>query len=140
VGAYWDGSQLSIHQNKNVMKDYRKLVVWEKAHFLVLFIYRITKTFPREEQYGLINQIRRAATSAPTNIAEGCGRYTQLDFAKYLQQAFGSIQEVQYLSFLSFELKYLDQNVYDTLDKDINEVKAMLISLIQKVRSKQPTQ
>jgi four helix bundle protein len=121
------------------MKDYRKLVVWEKAHFLVLFIYRITKTFPREEQYGLINQIRRAATSAPTNIAEGCGRYTQLDFAKYLQQAFGSIQEVQYLSFLSFELKYLDQNVYDTLDKDINEVKAMLIGLIQKVRSKQPT-
>ncbi len=91
------------------MRDYRKLVVWEKAHQLVLFIYNITKAFPREEQYGLISQIRRAATSAPTNIAEGCGRYTQLDFAKYLQQAFGSMQEVQYLSFLSFELKYLDQ-------------------------------
>ena len=116
------------------MKDYRKLVVWEKAHKLVLFIYKITKTFPREEQYGLIGQIRRTATSAPTNIAEGCGRYTQLDFARHLQQAFGSIQEVQYLSFLSFELKYLDQNIYNTLDKDINEVKAMLISLIQKVR------
>ena len=121
------------------MKDYRKLVVWEKAHSLVLSIYRVTKAFPREEQYGLISQIRRAATSAPTNIAEGCGRYTQLDFAKHLQQAFASIQEVQYLSFLSFELKYLDQNIYNTLDKDINEVKAMLIGLIQKVRSKQPT-
>ena len=111
-----------------------------KSHSLVLSIYKVTKAFPREEQYGLIGQIRRAATSAPTNIAEGCGRYTPLDFAKYLQQAFGSIQEVQYLSFLSFELKYLDQNVYDTLDKDINEVKAMLIGLIQKVRSKQHTQ
>lgn len=122
------------------MKDYRKLVVWEKAHLLVLFIYQITKTFPREEQYGLVSQIRRAATSAPTNIAEGCGRSTQLDFAKYLQQAFGSIHEVQYLSFLSFELKYLDQNIYNSLDKDINEVKAMLIGLIQKVRSTKHTQ
>jgi four helix bundle protein len=116
------------------MKDYRKLVVWEKAHKLVLFIYRVTRTFPKEEQYGLVSQIRRAATSTPTNIAEGCGRHTQLDFAKYLQQAFGSIQEVQYLSFLSFELEYLDKQAYTSLEKDINEIKAMLISLIQKVR------
>lgn len=116
------------------MKDYRKLVVWEKAHKLVLFIYRATGTFPKEEQYGLVSQIRRAATSTPTNIAEGCGRHTQLDFAKYLQQAFGSMQEVQYLSFLSFELEYLDKQAYASLEKDINEIKAMLISLIQKVR------
>ena len=91
------------------MKDYRKLVVWEKAHKLTLFIYNITQAFPKEEQYGLISQIRRAATSTPTNIAEGCGKNTQLDFARYLQHAFGSMQEVQYLSFLSFELKYLDR-------------------------------
>jgi four helix bundle protein len=116
------------------MKDFKKLVVWEKAHKLTLLIYGVTKTFPKEEQYGLVSQIRRAATSTPTNIAEGCGRYTQLDFAKYLQQAFGSIQEVQYLSFLSFELKYLDNQSYTTLEKDINEIKAMLISLIQKIR------
>jgi four helix bundle protein len=116
------------------MKDYRKLVVWEKAHKLVLCIYRVTRTFPIEERYGLISQIRRAATSTPTNIAEGCGKYTQPDFARYLQHAFGSIQGVQYLSFLSFELKYLDHNSYITLDKDINEIKAMLISLLKKVR------
>ncbi|HEX6227317.1 MAG TPA: four helix bundle protein [Chryseolinea sp.] len=122
------------------MRDYRKLVVWEKAHRLVLSIYEVTKAFPREEQYGLTGQIRRAAASAPTNIAEGCGRHTQLDFAKHLQQAFGSIQEVQYLSFLSVELKYVDRTIYNSLDKDINEVKAMLISLIKKVRSKQNTQ
>lgn len=117
------------------MKDYRKLVVWEKAHQLVLAIYRNTNKFPKEEQYGLVSQIRRAAVSTPTNIAEGCGKYSQQDFAKYLQNAFGSIQEVEYLSYLSFELNYLDQKIYTALHKDINEIKAMLISLIQTVRN-----
>lgn len=116
------------------MKDYRNLVVWEKAHRLVLLIYKITKAFPKEEQYGLTSQIRRAATSAPTNIAEGCGKQTQADFARYLQQAFGSIQEVQYLSFLSYELNYMDQNAFGALDSDISHIKAMLINLIKTVR------
>ena len=116
------------------MKDFRKLVVWEKAHNLVLFIYKVTKAFPNEEQYGLVSQIRRAATSTPTNIAEGCGKNTQPDFARYLQNAFGSMQEVQYLSFLSFELQYLNRDDYHQLEKDISEVKAMLTRLIQKIR------
>jgi four helix bundle protein len=116
------------------MKDYRKLVVWEKAHKLVLCIYQETVTFPREEQYGLTSQIRRAVVSTPTNIAEGCGKSTQLDFARYLQNAFGSLQEVQYLAYLSFELNYLNKEVFAKLDKDIGEVKAMLASLIQRIR------
>src|SRR5688572_11290674 len=116
------------------MKDYRKLVAWEKAHKLTLFIYNITRTFPKDEQCGLVSQIRRAATSTPTNIAEGCGENTQPDFARYLQHAFGSMQEVQYVSFLSFELKYLDQEDYTVLENSISEVKAMLIGLIHKVR------
>lgn len=116
------------------MKDYRKLVVWEKAHKLVLFIYNVTQAFPKEERYGLTNQIRRAATSTPTNIAEDCGKSTQRDFAHYLEIAFASMQEVQYLSFLSFELKYLDALECTALDNNIDEVKAMLMRLIQKVR------
>lgn len=116
------------------MKDYRKLVVWEKAHKLVLFIYNVTQAFPKEERYGLTSQIRRAATSTPTNIAEGCGKSTQKDFAHYLEIAFASLQEVQYLSFLSFELKYLDTLAFTTLENNIDEVKAMLMRLIQKVR------
>src|SRR5688500_19780687 len=111
------------------MKDYRKLVVWERAHKLVMLIYTVTRTFPKEEQYGLVSQIRRAATSTPTNIAEGCGKNTQTDFARYLQNAFGSMQEVQYLSFLSFELKYLDREDYIILEHSISEVKAMLIEI-----------
>lgn len=118
------------------MKDYRKLVVWERAHKLVLFIYRITKAFPKEKQYGLVSQIRRAAMSTPTNIVEGCGTNSQPDFARYLQNAFGSMQEVQYLSFLSFELCYLDRDLYSELEQEVEKVKAMLNSLIQKVRAK----
>jgi four helix bundle protein len=116
------------------MRDYRKLVVWEKAHKLVLLMYKVTRGFPKEEQYGLISQIRRAATSTPTNIAEGCGKSTSLDFARYLQNAFGSMQEVQYLTYLSFELDYLNKEEYNSLDNYISEIKAMLASLIQKVR------
>ncbi len=67
------------------MKDYRKLIVWQKSHVLVLSIYKLTKGFPREEQFNLISQLRRAVTSVPTNIAEGCGRMTQRDFARFLQ-------------------------------------------------------
>ena len=116
------------------MKDYRKLVVWERAHKLVLCIYELTRSFPSEERYGLTSQLRRAASSTPTNIAEGCGRYSQSEFANFLQFAFGSLQEVDYLAFLSYELKYIDQTIYSALDKDINALKAMLITLIQKVR------
>lgn len=116
------------------MKDYRKLIVWQKAHSLVLSAYQITHTFPREELYNLTSQIRRAATSVPTNIAEGCGKFTQKDLAKFLQYSFGSAQEVEYLSFLSYELKYLNQETYSKIDKEVNEVKAMLITLLQKIR------
>lgn len=97
-------------------------------------MYKVTHGFPKEDQYGLISQIRRAVTSTPTNIAEGCGKSTALDFARYLQNAFGSMQEVQYLTYLSFELEYLNKEVYHLLDNDISEIKAMLSSLIQKVR------
>jgi four helix bundle protein len=116
------------------MKNYRNLIVWQKSHFLVLSIYQMTKTFPAEERFNLISQLRRAGTSIPTNIAEGCGKFTQRDFAKYLQDAFGSLQEVEYLSFLSKELTYVSDSHYNEINFKINEVKAMLIALIKKVR------
>ncbi|HEY3404287.1 MAG TPA: four helix bundle protein [Ohtaekwangia sp.] len=116
------------------MKDYKKLIVWQKAHLLVLSIYKTTRDFPAEEKFNLISQIRRAATSIPTNISEGCGKFTQKDFAKFLQDAFGSAQEVEYLAFLSFELEYFKKDVYSKIDKDVNEIKAMLISLLKKIR------
>ncbi len=97
------------------MKDYRNLVVWQKSHQIVLNIYKVTLQFPAEEGYNLISQLRRASTSVPTNIAEGCGKFTERDFAYFLQIALGSTQEVEYLNFLSFELKYINDKDYNRL-------------------------
>ncbi|CAN5451174.1 four helix bundle protein [soil metagenome] len=118
------------------MKDYKKLIVWQKSHTNAVMIYDLTKSFPKEERFGVTSQIRRAAVSVPTNIAEGCGKFTQPDLAKYLQIAFGSAQELEYLMCLSCELEFLNKEDYDKINKLINEVKAMLISLLAKVRTK----
>jgi four helix bundle protein len=71
------------------MKDFRELKVWEKAHLLVLAVYKATISFPRQELYSLTNQIQRAVVSIPTNIAEGCGKSGDADFRRYLQIAMG---------------------------------------------------
>jgi four helix bundle protein len=89
------------------MKDFRKLKVWEKAHQLVLKIYRITENLPREESYGLTSQIRRACVSIPTNIAEGCVRSSDADFSRFLYIALGSTSELEYLIMLSMDLKFI---------------------------------
>jgi four helix bundle protein len=116
------------------MKNYKNLKVWLKAHALVLNVYKETNGFPKSEQFNLISQLRRSATSIPTNLAEGCGKYSQSDFANYLQTALGSSNEVDYLVLLSHDLGYLEDDIYKKLDTQVNEVKAMLISLVIKVR------
>jgi four helix bundle protein len=121
------------------MKNYKNLLVWQKAHAFVLAAYKASKSFPKEEQYNLTSQLRRAATSIPTNLAEGCGKFTQVDFARYLQISLGSTQEAEYLTFLAFELGYLSLDEFKSLDKKVNEVKAMLISLLLKVRKDDST-
>lgn len=77
------------------MQNFRDLRVWQKAHSFVLSLYRVTKSFPREEIYGLTAQIRRAAVSIPSNIAEGCARGSDADFARFLQNSMGSASEVE---------------------------------------------
>ena len=92
------------------------------------------KEIPKEERFNLIDQMRRSSTSIAANIAEGCGKHSQKDFVAYLQISQGSSQEIKYLSILSKDLEYITLVEYDDLNGRINEVKAMLISLIQKVR------
>lgn len=116
------------------MQNYKDLNVWKKAHDLVLYLYKLTVAYPRVEQYTLTSQLRRAAISIPSNIAEGCGKYTQADFANFLQVALGSSNEVEYLTLLSYNLGYLKADSFKELDGQLNEVKAMLITLIKKVR------
>jgi four helix bundle protein len=66
------------------MQDYRKLKIWEKSHELTLNVYKITKSFPKDELYGIVSQLRRSTSSIPANIVEGCGRRTKADFARFL--------------------------------------------------------
>jgi four helix bundle protein len=121
------------------MQNYKELRVWEKAHFFTLKIYEESKLFPKEEIYSLTNQLRRAASAIPANIAEGCGKNSQQEFAHFLNIALGSANETEYLLLLSKDLRYLNEEKFVKLNENINEIKAMLISLIGKVRNDSKT-
>jgi len=107
--------------------------VWHKGHKLALEIYKLTAKFPKEENYGLSSQIRRAAVSIPTNIAEGCGRGSVKELKQFLRISMGSASEVEYQILLSYELRYMDRKTYDELSSDIQEIKKMLSSYIVKI-------
>jgi four helix bundle protein len=115
------------------MKDFRQLKVWEKSHQLALTIYRITASFPREETYGLASQIRRAASSIPSNIAEGCGRDGDPELARFCIIARGSASELEYQLLLARDLKLLQPNDYETLSQQTIDIKRMLTVLVQKL-------
>jgi len=117
------------------MKDFKKLKVWQKAHRLTLDVYKASTTFPREELYGLTSQIRRSCLSIPSNIAEGCGRGSDTDFARFLQISMGSSSEVEYLLILSRDLQILKNDEYETLNDDVIQIKRMLTSLMKTLRS-----
>jgi four helix bundle protein len=117
------------------MKDFRTLKVWEKTHLMTLKIYKVTEKYSREELYGLTSQIRRAAVSIPTNIAEGCVRSSDADFSRFLYIALGSTSELEYLILLSMDLKFINNELQIELNNEINEIKKMLISMIQKLKA-----
>ena len=116
------------------MKDFRKLEVWKRAHELVLEIYKVTYQFPKEELYGLTNQIRRSSSSIPTNIAEGCGRAGDTEFHRFLIIAMGSASELEYQIVLAHDLEYLKSQQYEELQQKIIVVRKMLNALIKKVK------
>jgi four helix bundle protein len=117
------------------MKDFRKIKVWEKSHILTLNIYKVTRKFPREELYGLISQMRRCSASIPQNIAEGCGRGSDAELARFLQIAMGSASELDYHLLLAKELDFITENEFSVFAKDIKEVMQMLASFIKKIHS-----
>lgn len=116
------------------MQNYKELILWQDAHKLALNLYEISKGFPKEEIYGITSQLRRAAVSIPCNVAEGCGRHIQKDFANFLQIAVGSINETEYLIQLAKDLDYLPQEPYNNINERLNKVRAMNIKLLEKVR------
>lgn len=117
------------------MRDYKKLDVWKKAHEAFLFIKKdIAKKFPKEERFELTTQLNRAALSIPLNIVEGCGRFSDKDFAHFLDTALGSTNEVEYCCFAAQELEYISKLDYQRASQLINEVRAMLISFLKFLR------
>jgi len=117
------------------LRDFRNLQVWGKNHELTLEIYRVTNSFPKHELYGVTSQIRRASVSVPANIAEGCGRSSEAELARFMQIAMGSAFEVCYFLFLTRDLGYLKQAKFKFLTKNINEIQKMLRAYITKLKA-----
>lgn len=117
------------------MRDFHKLKVWERAHNLTLTIYETTKEFPNKELYGLTSQMRMAAASMPTNIAEGCGRESKSETIQFLNMATGSASELEYQLILTRDLHYLDGESYSALISELTDVKRMLYSYIQRLQT-----
>ena len=115
------------------MRDFTQLSIWQKSHSLTLTIYRVTKDFPKEEIFGLTNQMRRSSYSIPTNIAEGCGRDTNPQLKHFLNIASGSATELQYQIILSKDLGYIGDDAFQELSNEIIEIKKMLYSFSKKL-------
>src|SRR5262249_61273739 len=108
------------------------LKVWDKAHHVALACYEIPRSFPRDEIFGLVSQIRRSAASVAANIAEGCGRRGNAELHRFLQIAMGSASELEYHLLLSKDLSYLKPQAHQKVHNQVEEVKRMLASLIAK--------
>ena len=117
-------------------RSYRELLVWQKAKSLSVEIYRTTEQFPRAETYGLTSQIRRAAVSVPSNIAEGQGRLTRGEFLHFLGQARGSLLELETQLAIALELSYLTPGVHEKIDHEAYQVLGLLNRLIESLRTK----
>jgi four helix bundle protein len=113
------------------MKHWKDLLVWQKSHELVLSVYRITGSFPKTEQYGIVDQLKRASTSVPANIVEGHSRNSQKDFLRFLYIARGSIEELRYFLLLSKDLAYIPENIYCELENNCEQVSKLLNGLIK---------
>jgi four helix bundle protein len=117
------------------MRDFKELKVWQKAHQLVLAVYRDSSAFPAEERSGLTAHLRKTALSIPSNIAEGCGRQTDRDLGRFLSIAAGSASELDYQLLLAHDLSYLPLDAYRALVEQVAEVRRMLYRFLQSLEA-----
>jgi four helix bundle protein len=117
---------------------YRELIVWQKAMDFVESIYQATAVLPRDENFGLASQLRRASVSIPSNIAEGQGRETPSDFLRFLWMAHGSIREVETQVLICDRLRYFDPSLTSSLMSSASEVGRLLNGLIRSIRNSLP--
>ena len=117
------------------MKDFRKLEIWQKSYQLSLDVYKATKTFPKDEMFGLTSQMRRAAVSIPSNIAEGCGRDGDAELARFLSIAMGSASELECQLQMSHDLDMLVDDQYEAINTKLLELKRQLNAFLQKLKA-----
>ena len=122
--------------SSEMLKNYKELKVWQKAYQLCIKIYKITKGFPKEERYGLPSQMRRAAVSVPSNIAEGYGRKTTQEYMQALYIAYGSNCELETQILLSGDLGYIKSDDLKNLQRDMGDIERMLKALITSLKTK----
>jgi len=117
------------------VKDYRDLEVWQRSHKLVLFVYAVTRQFPKDEQFGITSQLRRARASIPANLAEGCGRDSDAELKRFIDIAHGSAAETEYFLRLAHDLGIMSAaEPYPAADK-IAQIKRMLGAFSRKLKA-----
>ncbi len=117
------------------MRDFRNLMVWQRAHTLTLAVYAATSSIPRTGYPGLCSQIRRSAAAVPTNLAEGCGHSSRREFARFIQMALASIVETEYHLQLCHDLVVMDADEAKRLIAECGEVRRMLAVLLSRIRA-----
>jgi four helix bundle protein len=123
--------------NPNTTRSYKDLVVWQKGIALAKLVYQLTKNFPSEEKFGLVAQMRRAAVSIPSNVAEGQARHTTGEFIQFISHAEGSVAELDTQLILSIELKFCGSAAADAAFALISEIRRMLNALRRKLAARE---
>jgi four helix bundle protein len=117
------------------MHNFRELKIWQRSRIFVKHIYKVTKRFPGDERFGLTDQLRRAAVSISSNIAEGCGRGTDKQLIHFLYIAQGSMCEVETQIILAYDLEILEEKAYNYLIQEIDELQKMNFKLIKRLEA-----
>ncbi|MEK6702681.1 MAG: four helix bundle protein [Planctomycetota bacterium] len=118
------------------IRSHRDLVAWQKAVELGLAIYSLTKSFPDNERFGLVSQLRRAGVSVASNIAEGYGRGSTTDYVRFLRMARGSLYEIDTQLLIAHRLEYLPENTFQKAELQLNECSRVLVGLIKSLEPK----
>ncbi|MBS3087567.1 four helix bundle protein [Candidatus Pacearchaeota archaeon] len=113
------------------MRDYRKLQIWNIGREVAKEVYIITKGFPKDELYGITSQMRRAAVSIPSNIAEGCGRDSVKEFVQFLRISLGSVRELETQFYISSDIEYVDEMKFDLVMKKLDEASKKIWAYIK---------
>ena len=119
-------------------RDFKKLEIWKDSHSFILYIYKITTSFPQTEQFGIVQQLRRAAVSISSNIAEGCGRNTNRDLIRFIFIAYGSLKECESLIVISYDLSYLKQKDFSSLNDKADVLGKKLYKFAEGVKKLMP--